>query len=90
MPDTFRRKYRPEIEGLRAIAAFLVVIFHVFIGKVSGGVDVFFVVAGFLITLILVDQVIKYGRLEPGRYFSRLAARLLPMSILVLAVATRI
>jgi peptidoglycan/LPS O-acetylase OafA/YrhL len=88
VPDTFRRKYRPEIEGLRAIAAFLVVIFHVFIGKVSGGVDVFFVVAGFLITLILVDQVIKYGRLEPGRYFSRLAARLLPMSILVLVVVS--
>jgi peptidoglycan/LPS O-acetylase OafA/YrhL len=79
-----RRTYRPEIEGLRAIAAFLVVIFHVFIGKVSGGVDVFFVVAGFLITLILVDQVLVRGGLQPGRYFSRLASRLLPMSILVL------
>ena len=88
MPDTIRRKYRPEIEGLRAVAAFLVVIFHVFVGKVSGGVDVFFVVAGFLITLILVDQVIKHGRLDPGRYFSRLAARLLPMSILVLVVVS--
>jgi len=66
----------------------LVVIFHVFIGKVSGGVDVFFVVAGFLITLILVDQVVKHGRLDPGRYFSRLAARLLPMSILVLVVVS--
>lgn len=83
-----RRRYRPEIEGLRAIAAFLVVIFHVFIGKVSGGVDVFFVVAGFLITLILVDQVVLRGRLEPGRYFSRLASRLLPMSILVLVVVS--
>jgi peptidoglycan/LPS O-acetylase OafA/YrhL len=30
VPDTIRRKYRPEIEGLRAVAAFLVVIFHVF------------------------------------------------------------
>ena len=86
VPDTIRRKYRPEIEGLRAGAAFLVVIFHVFIGNVSGGVDVFLVVAGFLITLILVDQVTKHGRLEPARYFSRLAARLLPMSILVLVV----
>jgi len=84
MPGPVRRRFRPEIEGLRAVAAFLVVIFHVFIGKVSGGVDVFFVVAGFLITLILVDQVMVRGRLEPGRYFSRLASRLLPMSILVL------
>lgn len=83
-----RRRYRPEIEGLRAVAAFLVVIFHVFIGKVSGGVDVFFVVAGFLITLILVDQVLVRGRLSPGRYFSRLASRLLPMSLLVLLVVS--
>ena len=88
VPGPNRRRYRPEIEGLRAVAAFLVVIFHVFIGKVSGGVDVFFVVAGFLITLILSDQVLKYGRLEPGRYFSRLASRLLPMSILVLIVVS--
>ena len=83
-----RRRYRPEIEGLRAVAAFLVVIYHVFIGRVSGGVDVFFVVAGFLITLILVDQVLVRGRVEPGRYFSRLASRLLPMSILVLIVVS--
>lgn len=83
-PGSLRRRFRPEIEGLRAVAAFLVVIFHVFVGRVSGGVDVFFVVAGFLITLILVDQVVVRGRLEPGRYFSRLATRLLPMSILVL------
>ena len=83
-----RRRFRPEIEGLRAVAAFLVVIFHVFIGKVSGGVDVFFVVAGFLITLILIDQVVKRGRLEPGRYFSRLASRLLPMSMLVLVAVS--
>ena len=88
VPASIRRRYRPEIEGLRAVAAFLVVIFHVFIGKVSGGVDVFFVVAGFLITLILVDQVVKHGRLDPGRYFSRLAARLLPMSILVLVIVS--
>ncbi len=84
MSGSVRRRFRPEVEGLRAVAAFLVVIFHVFIGKVSGGVDVFFVVAGFLITLILIDQVVVRGRLEPGRYFSRLASRLLPMSILVL------
>ncbi len=88
MPVAARRRFRPEIEGLRAVAAFLVVIFHVFIGKVSGGVDVFFVVAGFLITLILIDQVVVRGGLAPGRYFSRLASRLLPMSILVLIVVS--
>lgn len=81
------RRFRPEIEGLRAIAAALVVIFHVFVGRVSGGVDVFFVVAGFLITGILLGQAAG-GRLRPGRYFSRLAARLLPLSLLVLIVTS--
>ena len=79
-------RFRPEIEGLRAVAAILVVVFHVFVGKVSGGVDVFFVVAGFLITHVLLGQVTRLGRLEPVRYFARLAARLLPLALTVLTV----
>ena len=41
------RKFRPEIEGLRIVAALLVAIYHIWFGKVSGGVDVFFVISGF-------------------------------------------
>lgn len=41
------RKFRPEIEGLRIIAALLVAVYHIWIGRVSGGVDVFFVISGF-------------------------------------------
>lgn len=44
---TIERKFRPEIEGLRVIAALLVAVYHIWIGKVSGGVDVFFVISGF-------------------------------------------
>lgn len=36
-----QKKYRPEIEGVRAVAALLVAIYHIWFGKVSGGVDVF-------------------------------------------------
>ena len=50
--------FRPEIEGLRAVAAFLVAIYHIWIGRVSGGVDVFFVVSGFLITTTLIPLVV--------------------------------
>ena len=44
------RGYRPELQGLRAVAVALVVVYHVWFGRVSGGVDVFFVVSGFLLT----------------------------------------
>jgi peptidoglycan/LPS O-acetylase OafA/YrhL len=80
------RRFRPEIEGLRAVAALLVAVYHVFIGRVSGGVDVFFVVAGFLITLTLLGHLDRSGRVVVGSYLSRLAARLVPLAFFVLLV----
>ncbi|EHY87982.1 acyltransferase family protein, partial [Saccharomonospora azurea] len=44
------RKFRPELQGLRALAAALVVVYHVWLDRISGGVDVFLFVSGFLIT----------------------------------------
>lgn len=85
-PRSGTRRYRPEIEGLRAVAAILVVVFHVFVGRVSGGVDVFFAVAGFLITLILLEQAERSGALDAARYFARLMTRLLPLALVVLTV----
>ena len=43
------RRYRAEIDGLRALAVALVVVYHVFSGRVSGGVDVFLVLSGFFL-----------------------------------------
>jgi peptidoglycan/LPS O-acetylase OafA/YrhL len=78
--------YRPELQGLRAVAVALVVVYHVWFGRVSGGVDVFFLISGFLLT----DQLVRAaerGTLELGRRWSRTLARLLPCAVVVL-VAT--
>ncbi|PPH34518.1 acyltransferase [Rathayibacter rathayi] len=78
--------YRPEIEGLRAVAALLVATFHIWLGRVSGGVDVFFVVAGFLTTLTLLGQIRRYGRVRPVAFLTRLASRLFPAAAVVLVI----
>src|ERR1700753_2047538 len=76
--------FRAEIEGLRAVAALLVAVFHIWMGRVSGGVDVFFVVSSFLITIGLLSQAERIGRIEYRKFWGRLARRLLPVAYLVL------
>ncbi len=82
--------FRPEIEGLRAIAVVLVVLYHADLGPFSGGfigVDVFFVVSGFLITSLLLGEVARTGTIALPMFWARRARRLLPASSLVI-VAT--
>jgi peptidoglycan/LPS O-acetylase OafA/YrhL len=78
------RRFRWEIEGLRAVAALLVAVYHVWFGRVSGGVDVFFVIAGFMVTTSLLGHVERTGRVQVGRYLGQLLKRLLPNALLVL------
>lgn len=80
------RRFRLEIEGLRAVAALLVAAYHVWFGRVSGGVDVFFVIAGFMVTTTLLGHLERTGRIDIGRYLGRLLQRLLPNALLVLTV----
>ena len=75
---------RPEIEGVRCVAALLVAGYHIWSGRVSGGVDVFFVMSGFLITATLLGQLGTYGRIKPLTYLGRLALRLLPAALTTL------
>jgi len=77
-----KKKYRPEIEGLRFIAALLVAIYHIWFQKVSGGVDVFFVISGFLITISLVNQINRTGKVSFIKFFGGLLTRLLPVATL--------
>ncbi|UTI85266.1 hypothetical protein NIT60_00105 [Mammaliicoccus sciuri] len=75
------RKFRPEIEGLRIIAALLVAIYHIWFGKVSGGVDVFFVVSGFLITTSIISTINKTGEFKFWPYISKLMKPVISTSI---------
>ena len=75
--------HRPEIDGLRAVAVLLVAGYHVWFGRVSGGVDVFLLLTGFLITGSLV-RVAERDRIRPGAFLSRLATRLVPTAALVI------
>ncbi|HET7495206.1 MAG TPA: acyltransferase family protein [Candidatus Limnocylindrales bacterium] len=80
--------YRADLEGLRGVAILLVLLCHVRIpGADAGfvGVDVFFVLSGFLITGLLVDEHDRTGRIGLGSFYTRRARRILPAAGLVLA-----
>ena len=84
------RPVRPEIQALRAGAALLVVLYHLWPGRLPGGfmgVDVFFVISGFLITSHLAREAAATGRVRLGRFWARRARRLLPAAYLVLATS---
>ncbi|MFC5290584.1 acyltransferase family protein [Actinokineospora guangxiensis] len=85
MKRTAKAGYRPEIQGLRALAAMLVVVYHVWFGRVSGGVDVFFLLSGFLVTGQLLRSA-ERGGLKLRRVWARMATRLFPAGLFVLAV----
>ncbi|MET9224293.1 acyltransferase family protein [Lentzea sp. NPDC003310] len=80
------RTYRAELQGLRAVAALLVVVYHVWLGRVSGGVDVFFLISGFLVTGQLV-RAVERGRLDLRATWGRMAKRLLPAAFVVLSAS---
>ncbi len=82
-------RYNPALDGLRAIAVALVLAFHArLFGGFGGffGVDVFFVLSGYLITRILAEQHVETGSLRIGTFYVRRLRRLYPALLLLLAV----
>ncbi|MFK4790859.1 acyltransferase family protein [Microbacterium sp. ZW T5_56] len=87
MPPSIARK---DIQGLRALAVSLVVIFHLVPVALPGGyigVDVFFVISGFLITSHLLREVDRTGNVDLTQFWARRVRRLLPAAVLVLVVS---
>ncbi len=81
------------LDGLRAIAITLVLAYHLFPGLASGGfigVDIFFVVSGYLITALLVAEFRSDGRVRLGRFWARRARRLLPALVVVVGLSTTV
>lgn len=79
-------KYRAEIDGLRALAVIPVILFHAGFDWISGGfvgVDIFFVISGYLITTILIEDIEK-NRFSFSNFYERRARRILPALLLVI------
>ncbi len=86
---TAERKFRPDIEGLRAVAVGLVVLGHARVPGFEGGyigVDVFFVLSGFLITGLLLRERASTGSISMAGFYARRARRILPAASIVLVV----
>src|SRR3954449_9253707 len=83
--------YRPALDGVRAVAVYLVVFFHSGLSAVGGGfigVDLFFVLSGFLMTNVLLNDVDEFGRIRFGQFYARRARRLLPAALVVAIVTS--
>ena len=81
--------FRPDLEGLRGLAILLVLAFHASVPGITGGyigVDVFFVLSGFLITGLLLRERERTGRIDLPAFYARRARRILPAAAVVILV----
>lgn len=79
-----KSRYRADIDGLRTLAILLVVVYHVWLGRVSGGVDVFLMISAFFLTDSLTRRVIGGEKLRLGTFWFRRFRRLLPAAAVTL------
>lgn len=88
MERPFSLGYRPALDGIRGVAVMLVVLDHIFKWPRGGflGVDMFFVLSGFLITSLLVQEWMQRDDISLGRFYRRRALRLLPALAAMLVV----
>ncbi|MEV8250823.1 acyltransferase family protein [Microbacterium sp. NPDC076768] len=81
-----RRSFRTDVQGLRAVAVGLVLLYHAGVPYITGGyvgVDIFFVISGFLISSHLLESLEKNGRIRFADFYARRIRRILPASVVV-------
>ncbi|WP_427018893.1 acyltransferase family protein [Pseudarthrobacter sp. P1] len=79
-----QRKFLAEVQGLRSLAVLMVVVYHVWLGRVSGGVDIFLLISAFLMTRQFTRKVEQGAPLRLLRHWLHLFKRLLPIAAVVL------
>lgn len=85
-------KYRPDIDGLRAIAVISVMLFHAGLSNFGGGfigVDIFFVISGYLITSILINE-IENGKFSLATFYERRIRRIIPALLFMILVSSAV
>lgn len=81
--------YRPALDGVRTLAVYLVLLYHAGLPRVAGGyvgVDLFFVLSGFLVTHVILSEIDERGSLRLGRFYARRVRRLLPAAVVVIVL----
>ena len=89
----FRLGYRPVLDGLRSVAIVPVMLTHAGVQQIGGGnfgVDIFFVLSGFLITTLLLTELDRTGRISLSEFWARRARRLLPALLVLLLVVAAV
>lgn len=86
MNRTYSKEYRPDIEGVRTLGAILVAVFHIWLGGVSGGVDVFFVISGYFMATGLQSLYEKNKNISILEHYQRFLLKIAPQAVVVLGV----
>ena len=84
-----RWSHRPALDGVRTIAVYLVVLYHAGLSFLPGGfvgVDVFFVLSGYLVTNVLLTEIESTGRVHLRRFYARRVRRLLPAAVVTIVI----